>query len=58
MIALTFIGGIILALFLWGGFKVNKDVEDAQVTPAAVNAIILILALSGFLIAAGLFSII
>lgn len=58
MIALTFVGGIILALFLWGGSKVNKDVEDPQVTPSVVNAVIIIIALSGFFIAAGLFSLI
>lgn len=56
MIALTFVGGFILAFFLWGGSKVNKDVEDAQVTPSVVNGIIIIIALAGFLIAAGLFS--
>lgn len=55
MIALTFIGGIILAFFLWVGSKVNKGVEDAQVTPSIANGFVMILALSGFLIAAGLF---
>lgn len=56
MIVFTFIGGAILALFLWLGSKLNKGVKDAAVTPAVANGLIFIIALSGFLIAAGLFS--
>lgn len=55
MIALSIIGGIILSVFLRAGFKAGRNSEDEAVSGTAVNALIIIIALSGFLIAAGLF---
>lgn len=55
MIALTFIGSIILAFFLWAGTKVQQGEDGEGVPPSTVNALVIIIALAGFLIAAGLF---
>lgn len=55
MIALSIVGGIILAVFLRAGFKAGKYSDDDAVSGTSVNALIIIIALSGFLIAAGLF---
>ena len=56
MIAMTFIGSIILAFFLWVGTKVTQGENGEGVSSSTVIALIIIIALAGFLIAAGLFS--
>lgn len=56
MNALTIIGSIILAFFLWVGTKVSRGEDGEGVSPSTVIALIIIIALAGFLIAAGLFS--
>lgn len=55
MIALSIIGAVILSAFLWAGSKAGRNSEDDAVSGTSVNALIIIIALSGFLIAAGLF---
>lgn len=55
MIILSIIGGAVLAFFLWMGNKAGKSDEEHGVPPSAFYALILIIALAGFLIAAGLF---
>lgn len=55
MIALTFVGSIILAFFLWVGTKVRQGENGEGVSPGTVMALVIIIALAGFLIAAGLF---
>lgn len=55
MIALTVVGSLILAFFLWVGTKVSPGEDGEGVSPSTVIALIIIIALAGFLIAAGLF---
>lgn len=55
MVALSIIGGVILSVFLLAGSRAGRSSEDEAVSGTAVNALIIIIALSGFLIAAGLF---
>ena len=55
MTALTVIGSVILAFFVWAGTRVSQGENGEGVAPSTVIALIIIIALSGFLIAAGLF---
>lgn len=52
---LTIIGSAVLAFFLWVGSRVNSGEEESSVPASTTIAIIVIIALAGFLIAAGLF---
>lgn len=56
MIALTLVGSIILAFFVWIGTMVQQDEDGEGVTSSTVIALILIIAMAGFLIATGLFN--
>lgn len=55
MNAFTIVGGLILAFFLWVGTRVQQGENGEGVSPGTVIALVIIIALSGFLIAAGLF---
>lgn len=56
MIAFTAVGSVILAFFLWLSSKVGSTEDEQSVPGSLVAGIVLMIALSGFLIAAGLFS--
>lgn len=56
MIALTFVGGIILGLILLVGSRVSPGEDGEGVSALTVNGLVIIIALCGFLIAQGLFS--
>lgn len=56
MTALTVIGSVILAFFVWVGTRVSQGENGEGVAPSTVIALIIIIALSGFLIAAGLYN--
>lgn len=55
MIFLSIVGGFIISVFLFAGSKAGRSSDDEAVSGFTVNALIIIIALSGFLVAAGLF---
>lgn len=50
----TIIGCIILAFFLWIGYRAGGEGEEYSIPSSTYYALILIIALSGFLIAMGI----
>lgn len=54
MSVFTIIGCLILAFFLWMGHRAGQVGGEDSISPSSFYALILIIALSGFLIAMGI----